>query len=256
MYLCYDVYMLDKKTFEHHLEDVHKQTVFSENLKELVYGGIDGIITTFAVVAGFTGATMISADNDAAVIPVTIVLVFGLANLFADGFSMGVGDFLSSRAEKKLFEGERGKEIIEIQENEKFEYDETVFILTENGFDKSDAIALTDIYKKNPEFWVDFMMRYELNMAHPNESLVRGAFITFISFIVFGAVPLLPYIFEIPLFDNEFIMASIFAAIALAVLGIIRAKFTKECIIRSVIEIVGLGMSAAFIAYFVGTLFV
>ncbi|XLQ19951.1 MAG: VIT1/CCC1 transporter family protein [Candidatus Moraniibacteriota bacterium] len=244
---------MDREILNNHLKQVHNQTIFSANLKELVYGGIDGIITTFAVVAGFTGASMTS--DESITIPVTVVLVFGLANLFADGFSMGVGDFLSSRAEKKLFEKEWKKEYKEIKETEKFEYDETVLILTENGFTKEDAVALADIYKRNPEFWADFMMRYELNMAHPEDSPVKAASITFISFIMFGAVPLLPYMFDIPSFDGRFATASIFAAIALGVLGIIRARFTKECVIISVLEIVGLGMTAAFIAYFVGTLF-
>ena len=98
---------MDKKTFEQHLKHVHKQTILSGNLKEFVYGGVDGIITTFAVVAGFTGATIMSQENEVTIIPISVVLVFGLANLFADGFSMGVSDFLSSRAEKKLFQQEK-----------------------------------------------------------------------------------------------------------------------------------------------------
>jgi VIT1/CCC1 family predicted Fe2+/Mn2+ transporter len=246
---------IDRPTFDHHLSNVHNQTVFSANLKELVYGGIDGTITTFAVVAGFAGATLIGEDGNS-VIPITIVLIFGLANLFADGFSMGVGDFLSSRAEKKLFEKEWAKESLAIKEDEKYEYDETILLLQENGFKKKEAIALTDIYKKNPDFWTDFMMRYELDMAHPEESPTRGALITFVSFLVFGAIPLLPYIFNMTNILSQFVIASIFTALALSILGLIRAQFTKEPILLSMIEIVGLGMFAAFIAYFVGTLFV
>jgi len=249
--------MMNEETLQHHLKHVHKQTVLSENLKELVYGGIDGIITTFAVVAGFTGATMMNVEQveNGTTLSASVVLIFGLANLFADGFSMGVGDFLSSRAERKLFDRERYKEVSAIKDDEDFEYDETIFILMENGFTKEDARTVTDIYKKNPDFWAEFMMRHELNMTQPENSPVRSAVITFIAFIVFGSVPLLPYMIDIPSFDGKFVTASIFAAIALGILGIIRAKFTKECILRSVTEIVGLGMIAAFIAYFVGTLF-
>ncbi len=249
--------MMDKETLQHHLKHVHKQTFFSDHLKELVYGGIDGIITTFAVVAGFTGATMMAtSQNEKGLgMSVSVVLIFGLANLFADGFSMGVGDFLSSRAEKKLFDRERGKEVSAIEDDEEFEYDETIFILMENGFTKEDAHTITNIYKKNPDFWAEFMMQHELNMTYPEDSPVRSAMITFVSFIVFGSIPLLPYIFDMSSLHVEFMMASIFTALALTLLGFIRAKFTKECIITSMLEIVGLGMSAAFIAYFVGTLF-
>ena len=54
---------------------------FEDYLSEFVYGGIDGAVTTFAVVAGATGASF----------EVKILLVLGFANLIADGFSMSVG---------------------------------------------------------------------------------------------------------------------------------------------------------------------
>lgn len=66
-----------------HLEDY---------LSEFVYGGIDGAVTTFAVVAGATGANFSTK----------IILVLGFANLIADGFSMGVGSYLSSKSALEL----------------------------------------------------------------------------------------------------------------------------------------------------------
>lgn len=72
-----------KKSVKKHFEDY---------LGEFVYGGIDGAVTTFAVVAGATGARF---DN-------TIILVLGFANLIADGFSMSVGSYLSTKSEVEL----------------------------------------------------------------------------------------------------------------------------------------------------------
>lgn len=66
-----------------HLEDY---------LSEFVYGGIDGAVTTFAVVAGATGARF----------DTKVILVLGIANLIADGFSMGVGSYLSTKSEQEL----------------------------------------------------------------------------------------------------------------------------------------------------------
>jgi VIT1/CCC1 family predicted Fe2+/Mn2+ transporter len=78
----------------------HKHTsIFSSHLREIVYGGNDGIVTTFAVVAGFSGAQM---DPTATPLPVMMVLLFGLANLFADGLSMGMGSYLSLRAQQDV----------------------------------------------------------------------------------------------------------------------------------------------------------
>jgi len=58
-------------------------------LAEFVYGGIDGSVTTFAVVAGAAGAELST----------NIVLILGFANLIADGFSMSVGNYLSAKSE-------------------------------------------------------------------------------------------------------------------------------------------------------------
>ncbi len=68
-------------------------------VREIMYGGNDGIITTFAIVAGFTGAHINVADK--AGISIMPVLLFGLANLFADGLSMSLGNFLSIRTERE-----------------------------------------------------------------------------------------------------------------------------------------------------------
>jgi vacuolar iron transporter family protein len=68
---------------QQHLEDY---------LSEFVYGGIDGAVTTFAVVAGATGARF----------DVKVILVLGFANLIADGFSMGIGSYLSTKSEQEL----------------------------------------------------------------------------------------------------------------------------------------------------------
>ncbi len=70
-----------------------------ELLKAAVYGANDGIITTFAVVAGVAGAKL----------PATVVLILGIANMIADGLSMGVGDFLGERSEQKMREQQTGE---------------------------------------------------------------------------------------------------------------------------------------------------
>jgi VIT1/CCC1 family predicted Fe2+/Mn2+ transporter len=65
-------------------------------IRDLVYGANDGIVTTFAVVAGVAGGELSR----------TAVLVVGAANLVADGLSMAVGNFLSIRANESAREAE------------------------------------------------------------------------------------------------------------------------------------------------------
>lgn len=71
---------------------------FEDYLREFVYGGIDGAVTTFAVVAGATGAGFSA----------TVVIVLGFANLVADGVSMAVGSYLSTKSELEV-EAKNGK---------------------------------------------------------------------------------------------------------------------------------------------------
>lgn len=62
------------------------------NLREFVYGGMDGAVTTFAVVTGAAGANLSSQ----------IILILGFANVLADGFSMAVGSYLSEKSDQEL----------------------------------------------------------------------------------------------------------------------------------------------------------
>ena len=66
----------------------------STYLKDFIYGAIDGAVTTFAVVSGVAGAGLSSS----------IIIILGIANLVADGFSMAVGNFLGSRAENQAMD--------------------------------------------------------------------------------------------------------------------------------------------------------
>ncbi len=69
-----------------------------DNLREFVYGGMDGAVTTFAIVTGAAGASLGSK----------VILILGLANVLADGFSMAVGAYLSEKADQQLDAKNRG----------------------------------------------------------------------------------------------------------------------------------------------------
>jgi VIT1/CCC1 family predicted Fe2+/Mn2+ transporter len=240
------------QSLEEHLASEHRVSPIQTYLKEIVYGGTDGIVTTFAVVAGFTGA------KTGALLPnlsFLTVLLFGLANLFADGVSMGLGNFLSLRSEKDIYKKGRAKELHEIRTNPASEKEETTEILVGKGFSRKQAQELTEIYATNERYWLRFMMDLELEMPNPTkENPYLTGLATFSSFVLFGFIPLLPYL----LFQDSpqaFRNAIIATFIALLLLGILRWRVTGEHVIRSISEIVLLGAVSAVIAYGVGTLF-
>lgn len=237
-------------SLEKHLNETHGRGGIQHYIKELVYGGTDGIITTFAVVAGFAGAS-----NQNTVLPVLTVLLFGFANLFADGVSMALGDYLSSRSEIDVYHKEKEKEHQEIIHNSADEKKETIQILLNKGFTKDQAHTLTDIYMTNPPYWLEFMMKDELELTiSGEENIILKALITFFSFIGFGLIPLIPYVF-FSHSGNVFYTSIGATFVALSLLGIVRWYITKRSWVRSVLESVILGGSAAFIAYIIGTLF-
>ncbi len=234
-----------------HLAKEHKRTAFSQYLREIVYGGNDGIVTTFAVVAGFAGAQQ---DPVASAVPVISVLLFGLANLFADGLSMGLGSFLSLRADQEVYRNEKAKEHHEILHEPEEEYRETVTILRNKGFTEKDAVTLATIYRSNPSYWTEFMMKDELEMTNPEgEKPLLVAIATFIAFTTFGVIPLIPYM----LHQGEYVFrfSVIATATALFLLGLLRANVTQRKPFRSIAETLTVGGVSALVAYLVGTFF-
>lgn len=235
---------------EEHVAAEHMISPFTTYIKEIVYGGTDGIITTFAIVAGFAGAQ----TNPGSQLPLFAILLFGFANLFADGISMALGNFMSTRSEQDVYKHAKQQEYQEVLHNPSMEKAETLVILMEKGFTKKQATDLVAIYATNPTYWTDFMMNHELELSNPEgDNPLFMALATFLSFLVFGFIPLSPYVL---LGEQATFAISILAtATALLLLGIIRWGVGRQGALRSIGEVLLLGGAAAVTAYFVGLFF-
>ena len=237
------------------LKAEHQQSTFASYFKEVIYGALDGIVTTFAVVAGFSGAAL--SNETTTQLSFVIVLLFGLANLFADAASMALGNFLSVRAEQDQYVAARASELSEIQDHAEKEYAETLILLEQKGFSREDAQTLANIYQRNEEYWTDFMMNNEHEMPDPRgTNPVYTGLATFVSFIVFGSIPLMPFIvFTTATPAFAFTLSIIGTASALVVLGLLRWQVIGDRLVRSLTEVVTIGGVAALLAYGVGTFF-
>lgn len=256
MRMLYFHHMHDRsEQLRHHLSDEHGQSPFATYFKEVIYGGIDGIVTTFAVVAGFSGAAL--SNETTTQLTFVTVLLFGLANLFADGVSMGLGNFLSVRSDQDLYQAARDKETHEVRTHAEMEYEETIDIMMHKGFTKEQATQLADIYRTNEAYWVDFMMTHELEMPDPRgDNPVLTGLATFISFLIFGSIPLLPFIFAGTMTPGEAFQYSVIGTfVALIILGLLKWKVVGTGLAKSLFEVVVVGGAAAVIAFFVGSLF-
>lgn len=212
-------------------------------LKDAVYGANDGIITTFAVVSGVAGAGL----------DVSVVILLGLANLLADGFSMAASNYLGTKSEREFVDRERQAEQKEFDDAPHEEIEEMGDILRKKGYSDEDVEMLLPIFFKNQDFWMDIMLKEELGIALGNgaDSSTRSAFTTFLSFALAGFVPLVPYLI-IDAGESVFTLAIIFTAATLFVVGALRSRFTGRNWFVAGLEMLVVGGIAASIAYFVG----
>lgn len=234
--------------FLHFIHSPAPENLFRDYLKEIVYGGNDGIITTFAVVSGFTGA----AGNVDASLGVGVVILFGLANLLADATSMGLGDFLSLRSEQDSYTSARLGEQAETVKYPSDKKEETLRLLRSRGYTRAEAYRITDLLAKNEDLWLDFIMEFKHGQSNSEENPAMNGVVTFGSFLVFGSIPLLPYFFIGANVGLSFIWAVIGTIVALLLLGILRWRVTRLNPVRSIGEVLILGLVASLIAYFVG----
>jgi VIT1/CCC1 family predicted Fe2+/Mn2+ transporter len=214
---------------------------------DMVYGGLDGIITTFAVVSGVAGAELGTG----------IVLILGLANLLADGFSMATGAYLSSKSEQEYYDREREREAWEVEQFPEGERSELYEIYVDKGYSKEEARQLVDIHTRDPQRWVDAMMVDELGLLPDERKPIYSALATLASFIVAGAVPMLVYLLGlvVPVAPElAFPIAIGLSALALFALGAAKVLVTGLNAFRSGLEMLLVGALAAGVAYGVGAL--
>ena len=216
-------------------------------LAEFVYGGIDGSVTTFAVVAGASGANL----------DTSIVIILGFANLLADGFAMSIGNYLSTKAEYDTYLKHRNLEYWEVENMPDVETDEIREIYRAKGFEGELLDKVVEVITRDKDVWVDTMMKEELEMFPSPKSPLKTASVTYWSFLAIGLIPLLTYIFDyIWVWDPDklFSSAIIMTSVAFAGIGYLKGMVTETNKLRSVIETLVLGAAAASVAYYVGHL--
>lgn len=219
----------------------------SQYIGDLVYGGLDGIVTTFAVVSGVAGAEL----------GTSVILILGLANLLADGFSMATGAYLSSKSEQEYYGKERSRELWEIEHFPNGERAELYEIYRDKGFSEEEAGQLVAILTRDNERWVDAMMIDELGMMKDEGNPLFNGLATLTAFVVAGSVPLLVYLIGLTApvpSDVAFPVSIALSGLALFGLGAARVLVTHLNPFKSGVEMLLVGGLAAGVAYAVGAL--
>lgn len=235
-------FLLENKQYKQFEKLAHRHFV-GKYIGDLVYGANDGIITTFAVVAGATGASLSP----------TIIIILGFANLFADGISMGASNYLGKRSEQDFAHAQREKEDWEIDNLRELEVEEIRDIYKKKGFKGKDLERAVEIITSDREVWLDTMMKDELGIiVEAKDDPKKHGAATFAAFIIAGLFPLLPFLF--PSFPNTFLLSSLIGAATLFTVGALRTLITTVSWWRGGLEMLMVGSFAATIAYAVGAL--
>ena len=208
-------------------------------LRDWVYGGIDGAVTTFAVVSGVTGAALGGR----------VIVILGIANLIADGFSMAASNYLGTTSEREQLEQAVAIERRHVREVPEGEREEIREIFRRKGLDGADLESVVTRITADRELWIRTMVAEEYGLAPEVRSPWRAAFSTFSAFVVCGGVPLVPYLLGA---SPAFTIASILTAGVFLVIGAARGRWVERSALRSALETLAIGAAASALAYLAG----
>jgi vacuolar iron transporter family protein len=212
----------------------------SNTVRDIVIGMSDGLTVPFALAAGLSGAVNTTS----------IILTAGLAEIAAGSISMGLGGYLAARSDADHYYREKIREENEVHEVPELEAKEVSDVFTSYGLTVEESTPLVKALRKQPQAWVDFMMRFELGLEKPDpkRAVISAATIAG-SYIAAGFIPLGPYIF-IPVASTALVVSIVVTLIALTIFGYIKGNFTGTSPVRSALQtmlIGGLAAAAAFL---------
>lgn len=222
-------------------------------LKEAVFGFNDGVVSTFAVIAGLTGGAVEQKT----------ILLAALATLFAGAFSMGLGTYIGSKSEKELYESERRRELYEMKHVPEVERQEIRDIYAAKGFQGKLLEDVVVQITSNPEVWLKTMMTEELGFADEPPKPGMNGVVMSMAFVTGSLIPTVPYFFKHPALAMPvmtvstpliFMLSLGFSAFGLLLVGGLKTKFTKKNLAVSALESLLVGSLAAGGAYGIGVL--
>lgn len=229
---------------EHHPEAIQERIGGGRHsyLGDGILGGVDGVVTTFAVVAGAVGGGFGGH----------VVVVLGIAKLLADGFSMGVSNYLQTKSEREQVEQARRAERRHIEHLPEGERREIREIFARKGFEGDTLDEIVETITEDSEVWVDTMLSEELGLCPEGPRPSWAGLATFLAFLAVGAVPLAPFLLPGLALEPAFIISAVVTGVAFVGLGIGKGIARGQSPVRSGLETFLIGGGAAAVAYLIG----
>lgn len=214
-------------------------------VRDMIFGANDGMVSTLAFVAGVVGA----------ITNPSIVLLSGVAELFAGTISMAVGSYQSSKSELEVWERESRRKQAKKEKTPEEKREELIKFYEAEGFKRGEAEAIVTRTAKEEEMPLQVSALEEVGLA-PEElgNPVKAGALCGVSFGLAALVPIIPFALPIGIWNA--LIASVIATVAtLFGVGAMKTIFSRKNWIRSGLEMMAIGASAAAITYVIGTLF-
>jgi VIT1/CCC1 family predicted Fe2+/Mn2+ transporter len=233
----------DRAWLERHLEDERKEADLLAEVREAIFGLQDGVTSILAVVSVVAAAAPDSYT----------VLVSGIAATLAEVFSMGAGEYMSSKSQREIFNAQIASERHEVEERPGEAEAEVAFMFEREGLPAESASRVAAEIGKYPNVLLRTMVEKELGVAvDEGGSPLQGALILAGTFLVAALFPLGPYFF-LPVRSALWVSIGLSAASMFGV-GIWKSRLTKRNPIVSGLEIVLLVAGAAIAGTFFGSI--
>lgn len=210
-------------------------------MRDAVLGMADGLTVPFALAAGLSGAA--AASN--------IIVTAGVAEICAGAIAMGLGGYLAARSEIDHYASEFKREWSEVREKPHVEEREIEEIFESYGLSKLEIAPMVQALKRQPDKWVDFMMRFELGLERPNpRRALRSALTIGGAYVVGGLIPLSPYM-VVAESSSALSISMALTFVALLVFGFYKGKFTGTSRRKSAFQTFFVGALAGAAAFYI-----
>ncbi|MHB8481286.1 MAG: VIT1/CCC1 transporter family protein [Nitrospiria bacterium] len=226
-----------------HLEEKRRRIEQRGEIRELVFGVQDGLISSVGLVGGMQGAT---ADS-------RMVLLAGLSAVVAGAVSMGAGSYLSSKAAKEVIEKEIADEAVSVDKEPHLAQEDLLGALCQEGLNRHEAYRIIQIlYRRNDLFFKTYQEKVlgigSVDLGRP----FRAALVMAFSFAIGAFIPLISYLFIHG--SGAFYTSGVLSASTLFGVGALKGKFACRSLIFSGMEFFGVALGAAGLGYLIGLL--
>src|SRR4029078_6706513 len=211
----------------------------TEVVRDIVIGMSDGLTVPFALAAGLTGA----------IAQTGIIVTAGLAEIAAGSIAMGLGGYLAAKSDAEHYAKEREREKREVAEIPHEEMREVAEVFQAYGLTEDETWPIVQALKRQPQNWIDFMMRFELGLEKPDPRRALKSAITIAgAYVAGGLIPLAPYIFT-HTSSIALLISVVLTLVALFIFGFVKGHFTGTRPLRSALQTALIGSVAAGAAF-------